>query len=196
MVSNFNWSHNLSFKLFLGVLRTHPFFYFLDCNLPSSPFTFKNLWRVPKSNFLFKFECWILNYILLSTFLNFLDYETFKINETTIGSEIVLRNVHLFYLRDHLFFFLKQCFLLIFIWTICSFAIFLDFALLFVLEKVYELNFFNVILLFLERNTFLRTLKKNLIILSFGHINFLVTFIFLFYNTHKISKLIFFRFSC
>ena len=63
MVSNFNWSHNLPFKLFFRTRKT--IFNFFNCHLSSSPLSFKNLRWITITNFFFENKSTIINNILL-----------------------------------------------------------------------------------------------------------------------------------
>lgn len=106
MMTNFDWSHDLSFKLFFSIWWTNIILNFFNRNLSASPFPLKNFRRMPKSNFLLKPQRTIINNILFCTFLNFLNNEPFKINKAAITTKILLRYINLFYFRYHLFFLL------------------------------------------------------------------------------------------
>ena len=112
MMANFNWSHNFPFKLFLCIWRTDVIFDLFDCNFSTPPLPFENLRRVPKAYFFLKPERRVINNILLCTFLNFLNNEPFEVNKATITSEILFRNINLFYFWYHLLLLLLQSFLL------------------------------------------------------------------------------------
>lgn len=143
MMSNFDRCHNLAPKLFLCSCWTYIIFNFFNSNLSSSPLAFKYLWRVPKTNFLLKFQCRVINDILLCVFFNLFNNKSFQINKT-IGFKIFFSNINLFYFWYHLFFLLHTFLLLSKFWSlfILNFMVILlllllFIALLFIFKKVY-----------------------------------------------------------
>ena len=174
MMPDFDWSHDLSFELFLSAGRTYIVFDLLNCHLAAPPNSFENFGRVPWTYFLLQFYSWIFDEVLLSTFLHLLHNKSLEIDKA-LASASFLNYVDLFDFGYQLSLLLQSSFLLCLLFNGLWF--FFGRTRL-IIEKVYELDFVYIFFLVFHRFIYLFGCLVHIIALVLFFAFFLLFFLF------------------